>query len=120
MADPATSSPRRKLPAGGRRPAAAPAVDATRAQRVAALAKALGDPVRVQLLDVLRASGEPRCPCELLPAFDVAQPTLAHHLKVLRDAGIVDCHKQGLFAYYELVPGALEDLARVTQAQETA
>jgi len=82
------------------------------------LAKALADPVRIQLLDVLGRHSEPLCPCELLPLFDVSQPTLAHHLKVLRDAGVLSCHKQRLFAYYQLIPGGLDDLANHLSAKE--
>ena len=88
MAAESQLSPRRKLAAGERRIAtpAPTAISKARAQRLALLAKALADPVRIQLLDVLSAHPEPLCPCELLPLFDVSQPTLAHHLKVLRDA----------------------------------
>jgi ArsR family transcriptional regulator len=99
---------RRKLAAGERRSGASAAIDAARSQRLATLARALGDPARVQLLDVLRAHGEPLCPCELVPLFDVSQPTLAHHLKVVRDAGVLGCRRYGLFAYYHLIPGALD------------
>jgi ArsR family transcriptional regulator len=99
-------TPRRKLVAGERRSGASAAIGAARSQRLAALARALGDPAR--LLAVLRAHGEPLCPCELLPLFDVSQPTLAHHLTVLRDAGVLGCRKRGLFAYYHLIPGALD------------
>jgi ArsR family transcriptional regulator len=115
-------SPRRKLAAGERRVAtpAPAAISAARAQRLALLAKALADPVRIQLLDVLGTHSEPLCPCELLPLFDISQPTLAHHLKVLRDAGVIGCRRQGLFAYYHLVPGALDDLATHLIAKEPA
>ncbi len=105
------TNPRRKLASGERRVAAPAAISTARAQQLALLAKALADPVRIQLLDVLGSHTEPLCPCELLPLFDVSQPTLAHHLEVLRDAGVLSCHKQGLFAYYQLIPGALDDLA---------
>ena len=56
---------------------------------MAAVAKALGDPVRLQLVDVLRKHAGKVCVCELVPLFDISQPTLSHHLKKLRDAGIV-------------------------------
>src|SRR3954462_9762723 len=70
------------------------------AARVAALAKALSDPIRVQLVDVLRQHAGEVCVCELVPLFDVSQPTLSHHLKKLRDAGIVGVGRRGLWAYY--------------------
>ena len=79
--------------------------------RLAEVAKALGDPIRLQLVDVLRKHAGKVCVCELVPLFDVSQPTLSHHLKKLRDAGIVASERQGLWAYYYVLPGALDDLA---------
>jgi DNA-binding transcriptional ArsR family regulator len=72
--------------------------------------RALGDPVRLQLVDVLRKHAGKVCVCELVPLFDIAQPTLSHHLKKLRDAGIVDSERRGLWAYYYVRPGALDEL----------
>jgi ArsR family transcriptional regulator len=111
---------RRKAPAGERRACAPAAVSVSpaQAQHLALLAKALADPVRVQLVDALGAAPE-LCPCELLPLFDISQPTLAHHLKVLRDAGVVGCRRQGLFAYYRLIHGGLDDLAAHLCQRET-
>ena len=77
---------------------------------MAAIAKALGDPIRLQLVDVLRKHAGKVCVCELTPLFDVGQPTVSHHLKMLRDAGIVDSERQGLWAYYYVNPEALEEL----------
>ncbi len=51
------------------------------------------------------------CVCELVPLFDIAQPTLSHHLKKLREAGIVDSERQGLWAYYYVTQGALKELS---------
>ena len=92
-------------------PVAYPDVERQRAERMATVAKALGDPVRLQLVDVLRKHAGKVCVCELVPLFDLSQPTVSHHLKVLRDAGIVGSERQGLWAYYYVVPGALEALA---------
>ena len=78
---------------------------------MAAIAKALGDPIRLQLVDVLRKHAGKVCVCELTPLFDVGQPTVSHHLKVLRGAGLVDSERRGLWAYYHVIPDALEDLA---------
>jgi ArsR family transcriptional regulator len=61
--------------------------------------------------DVLRKHAGKVCVCELVPLFDLSQPTVSHHLKVLRDAGIVDSERQGLWAYYYVVPGALDELS---------
>jgi len=106
-------APKHKRAAGERccEPVAYPDVEREQALRMAQIAKALGDPIRLQLVDVLRKHAGEVCVCELVPLFDVSQPTLSHHLKKLRDAGIVDSHRRGLWAYYYVVPGALDDLA---------
>ena len=80
--------------------------------RSASAAKALADPIRVQLVDVLRQHAGEVCVCELTPLFDVGQPTVSHHLKVLRRAEIVDSVRRGLWAYYYVCPDALEALSR--------
>ena len=86
-------------------------MDRERAARLVDTAKALSDPIRVQLVDVLAAHPGELCACDLLPLFDVAQSTLAHHLKTLADAGILESSRQGLFVYYFVRPHALADLA---------
>ena len=88
-----------------------PDVEREQAQRTARIAKALGDPVRVQLVDVLRKHAGKVCVCELVPLFDLSQPTVSHHLKVLREAGIVGSERQGLWAYYFVIPDALKELS---------
>jgi ArsR family transcriptional regulator len=92
-------------------PVVYPDVDRDHALRMAEVAKALGDPIRLQLVDVLRKHAGKVCVCELVPLFDISQPTLSHHLKKLRDAGIVDSERQGLWAYYYVIPDALHDLS---------
>jgi ArsR family transcriptional regulator len=106
-------APKQKRPAGERccEPVVYPDVEREQAARMAKVAKALGDPVRLQLVDVLRKHAGKVCVCELVPLFDLAQPTVSHHLKVLRDAGIVGSERQGLWAYYYVTPAALEGLA---------
>jgi ArsR family transcriptional regulator len=89
-------------------PVVYPDVERDHAVRMAAVAKALGDPVRVQLVDVLRRHAGKVC--VLVPLFDLSQPTVSHHLKVLREAGIVGSERQGLWAYYFVIPDALEEL----------
>jgi len=91
-------------------PVAYPDVERQEAERMAVVAKALGDPVRLQLVDVLRRHAGKVCVCELVPLFDLSQPPVSHHLKKLRDAGIVDSERQGLWAYYYVRPEALEEL----------
>ncbi len=94
-----------------REPVVFPDVDRDQAERLATLAKALGDPIRIQLLDVLRRHPGKACVCELVPLFDVSQPTISHHLRVLREAGIVESEKQGLWAFYHVLPGTIDELA---------
>ena len=92
-------------------PVVYPDVERQQAERLARVAKALGDPVRLQLVDVLRKHAGKVCVCELVPLFDLAQPTVSHHLKVLRQAGIVGSEREGLWAYYYVIPGSLNDLS---------
>jgi ArsR family transcriptional regulator len=92
-------------------PVVYPDVERAQALRMAEVAKALGDPIRLALVDVLRKHAGKVCVCELVPLFEVGQPTLSHHLRKLRDAGIVDSERRGLWAYYYVVPGALEELS---------
>jgi ArsR family transcriptional regulator, arsenate/arsenite/antimonite-responsive transcriptional repressor len=80
------------------------------ADRLAAIAKAISEPARVKLLDVLRRSGEPVCQCELVPLFDMSQQALAKHLKVLVAAGVLGSERRGLWTYYFLRPRGLEAL----------
>jgi ArsR family transcriptional regulator, arsenate/arsenite/antimonite-responsive transcriptional repressor len=105
--------PKQKRAAGERccEPVVYPDVERQQAERMAVLAKAIADPVRLQLVDVLRKHAGKVCVCELVPLFDLSQPTVSHHLKVLRDAGVVDSERQGLWVYYYVIPGALDELA---------
>jgi ArsR family transcriptional regulator, arsenate/arsenite/antimonite-responsive transcriptional repressor len=92
-------------------PVVYPDVERQEAERMARIAKALADPVRLQLVDVLRKHAGKVCVCELVPLFDLSQPTVSHHLKVLRDAGLVASERRGLWAYYYVLPDALEELS---------
>jgi ArsR family transcriptional regulator, arsenate/arsenite/antimonite-responsive transcriptional repressor len=106
-------APKQKRPKGEAccEPVVYPDIDRERAERMGEVAKALGDPVRVQLVDVLRKHAGKVCVCELVPLFDLSQPTVSHHLKVLREAGIVGSERRGLWAYYYVNPEALEELS---------
>ncbi|MHB8491372.1 MAG: ArsR/SmtB family transcription factor [Solirubrobacteraceae bacterium] len=106
-------APKQKRAAGERccEPVVYPEVQREQAARMAGVAKALGDPIRLQLVDVLRSHAGQVCVCELVPLFDITQPTLSHHLQKLRAAGVVSSERRGLWAYYYVVPGALEELA---------
>src|SRR4029077_3212835 len=89
--------PKQKPPVGEPccEPVVYPDVERRQAERMAEIAKALGDPVRLQLGDVLRKHAGKVCVCELVPLFAISQPTLSHHLKKLRDAGVVDSERRG-------------------------
>ena len=91
-------------------PVVYPDVDREHAVRMAEVAKALGDPIRLQLVDVLRRHAGKVCVVELVPLFDISQPTLSHHLKKLRDAGIVDSERRGLWVYYYVREDSLHEL----------
>jgi ArsR family transcriptional regulator len=74
--------------------------------------KALGDPVRLQLLSLIAShAGGEVCVCELTPAFDLTGPTISHHLKVLRQAGLIDCERRGTWVYYWIQPAMLARLS---------
>ena len=105
-------APKQKRPAGQPccEPVVYPDTERVEAERMAVVAKALGDPIRLQLVDVLRKHAGKVCVCELVPLFDLSQPTVSHHLKVLREAGIVGSERRGLWAYYYVNPEALEVL----------
>ena len=79
------------------------------AERLAVRFRALADPTRVAIVNRL-AQAEETCVCDLTAAFDLSQPTISHHLKVLRDAGLVESSRRGTWAYYRLVPDAVREL----------
>jgi ArsR family transcriptional regulator, arsenate/arsenite/antimonite-responsive transcriptional repressor len=82
----------------------APPLPDERAEQLAAVHKALGDPTRIQMLHILAAATEPVCVCDFTAAFDLGQPTISHHLARLREAGIVTSIKRGIWAFYQLDP----------------
>src|SRR5882724_9481465 len=107
-------APKQKRAAGEPccQPVVYPDVEREQAARLAEIAKALGDPVRLQLVDVLRKHAGKVCVCELVPLFDLTQPTVSHHLKVLRAAGLVASERRGLWAYYYVNPDAVKELSK--------
>jgi ArsR family transcriptional regulator len=81
------------------------------ADRVAPLLKALGDPVRLRLMSLVAShEGGEACVCDLNDAFDLSQPTISHHLKVLHEAGLLDREKRGVWVYYRARTEALANL----------
>ena len=73
-------------------------------------AKAVGEPLRVRIVDVLRRSEDPVCQCELIALFDMRQSLLSHHMKKLVDAGLVDVERRHRWAYYSIATDAVEEL----------
>lgn len=99
-------------PLAGCAPLAREPITPAEAGRVATLLKALGDPVRVRLMSlVLSHEGGEACVCDLLPAFDLSQPTISHHLKVLHESGLLNREKRGVWVYYQARSEALTALA---------
>src|SRR4051812_39913963 len=81
------------------------------AERVAPLLKALAEPVRLRLLSLVAAHADGEaCVCDLNDAFELSQPTISHHLKVLHEVGLLDRSKRGVWVYYRVRPAALADL----------
>jgi ArsR family transcriptional regulator, arsenate/arsenite/antimonite-responsive transcriptional repressor len=98
-------------PAGGQCCAPPAGLDpALDAERVAAVGKALAEPLRVQILDVLRRSEEDVCQCELIALFDIGQSLLSHHMKKLIDAGLVRVERRHKWAYYSVPTDAFQEL----------
>jgi ArsR family transcriptional regulator len=80
------------------------------AERVAAVAKALGEPVRVRILDVIRRNEDAVCQCELVALFDIKQSLLSHHMKKLVEAGLISVERRHKWAYYSVSTDALKEL----------
>jgi ArsR family transcriptional regulator len=87
------------------------------AEDLASVFKALADPTRVAIVNRL-ASGEKCCVCDLTEVFELSQPTVSHHLRILREAGLVESERRGTFAYYWVVPDAMDRLRAVFEPAE--
>jgi ArsR family transcriptional regulator len=115
------------IPAGGSQaaepcgiPLVREPIDKAAAAGLAQVFKALGDPVRLRLLSLIGAhQGGEVCVCDLTTAFDLTQPTISHHLRVLREAGIITSERRGTWVYYRLVPAALERMAALLSVPES-
>ncbi|NJP31913.1 ArsR/SmtB family transcription factor [Micromonospora thermarum] len=93
-------------------------VPAETAALLAPAFKALGDPVRLRLMSMIAsAEGGEACVCDLTPAFDLTGPTISHHLKTLREAGLVDAERRGTWVYYRARPGILRQLATLLSVE---
>jgi ArsR family transcriptional regulator len=99
-------------------PLGAPTLSVEEAEATAELFKALGDPARVRLVNLLATADEPVCMCELIEPLGLAQPTVSHHAKKLVEAGLVEREQRGKWAYFSLKRDAVEKLAAVADLQE--
>lgn len=84
------------------------ALDPVQAVEGAAVFKALADPIRLRLMSIIASAGVEVCVCDLTGQFEVSGPTISHHLRVLREAGLVDCERRGTWVYYWPVPERLQ------------
>ena len=100
------------------RPLAAPSLSDGEAAETARLFKALGDPARVKILNLLVSGGEGACVCDLTDALGLSQPTVSHHLKKLTEAGLLEREQRGKWAYYSLSGEAVERLASLVEFKE--
>lgn len=86
---------------------------------LAQMFKALGDPVRLRLLSLIAShSGGEACVCDISGTFDLSQPTISHHLKTLRTAGLLDSERRGSWVYYRVIPHALQRLSAILEIEE--
>ncbi len=99
-------------------PLAAPLLSAQEAEATASLFRALGDPARVRIVNVLATAGQPVCVCELIEPLGLGQPTVSHHLKKLLDAGLVEREQRGRWAYYSLDSEASAKLGSLVDLKE--
>jgi ArsR family transcriptional regulator len=101
-------------------PISAAALTPTQAAEGAAAFKALADPIRLRLMSIIASSGTEVCVCDITPHFDVSGPTISHHLKVLREAGLVDCERRGTWVYYWPMPERLQWISALLAVPESA
>jgi ArsR family transcriptional regulator len=94
-------------------PLAETPISAEDAVTLARVFKAVGDPVRLRLLSLIASRDGQTCVCDLTAPFDLTPPTISHHLKVLREAGLIDCERRGTWVYYWARPESLARLASV-------
>jgi ArsR family transcriptional regulator, arsenate/arsenite/antimonite-responsive transcriptional repressor len=99
-------------------PLGAPALSADEADATAQLFKALGDPARVKIVNLVATSEQPVCACNLTEPLGLSQPTVSHHLKKLTDAGVLAREQRGVWAYYSIDPQAVAQLRAVVELGE--
>lgn len=96
------------------------ALSAEQSAAAAGTFKALSDPVRLRLFSMIASAASEVCVCELTGAFALKAPTISHHLKVLREAGLVQSERRGTWVYYRAVPAALQSISRLFDVPVTA
>jgi ArsR family transcriptional regulator len=102
-------------------PLAEARIPAETAELLAPAFKALGDPVRLRLMSMIASAPDGEaCVCDLTPAFDLSGPTISHHLKTLREAGLVDAERRGTWVYYRARPGLMRQLATLLATDTVA
>lgn len=102
----------------GGQPLAAPTLDERGADGLASRLKALADPTRLRMLDLLAAQTAPLCVCEVTERFALSQPTISHHLRILREAGLVTSEKRGVWSYFGLTAGGRRALTMARALNE--
>ncbi len=105
----------RTRPAGCCTPVAVDRLPAATRDRIAAAGRALADPTRIEILRLLADQTGPLCACDIVERFELSQPTVSHHLRTLREAGLVRGEKKGLWMFYSVeapAAGLLDELAR--------
>jgi ArsR family transcriptional regulator, arsenate/arsenite/antimonite-responsive transcriptional repressor len=99
-------------------PLAREALNEVAAAQLANMFKALGDPVRLRLVSLIAShAGGEACVCDISATIDLSQPTISHHLKVLRSAGLLDSERRGTWVYYRVIPAALQQLSAILQIE---
>ncbi len=112
-------SPRARPP-GCCRPSPVPALPARHRERIVGALKALADPHRLEVFRLVSAQPEPVCVCDIVDAFELSQPTISHHLRVLREAGLLQTSKTGVWAFYSPEPGVESLLAELAELGRAA
>ena len=110
----------RARPAGCCLPRAVDPLPDARLERVATVAKALADPNRIEMLRLVAQQPGPLCACDIVEHFDLSQPTVSHHLKILKGAGLLRGTRTGLWAFYEIEPEGASVLGSLSELLEPA
>jgi ArsR family transcriptional regulator, arsenate/arsenite/antimonite-responsive transcriptional repressor len=87
---------------------------------IVGLLRALADPTRLEIFRLIAAQDAALCACDVVARFDLGQPTISHHLRVLREAGLVDAERRGIWTYFTVRPGAVEALRSAVESLSPA